>query len=132
MIKYRTAACTVFLMMKTLLFERCRRQCNLNKIINGKSVHLVGSSYTGKLRFSMHNLHTNLTSKQHWYCVHSISTDAAQIELHCTNYRQRFIEACSSNYGFHSSHSHETHLCWTARSRDIQYNISQYSTKKYV
>jgi hypothetical protein len=82
-----------------------------------KSVHLVGSFYIKKLRFlllslhtnltsthnlhtnltsthnlhtnltSTHNLHSNLTSKQQLYCVYSIKTDVAQIELKCTNYR---------------------------------------------
>jgi hypothetical protein len=36
MIKYRKAACTVFLMMNTCLFETCPRKCNWLKILMKK------------------------------------------------------------------------------------------------
>jgi len=45
MIKYRKAACTVFLMMNTQFFETCRRQYNWIKSLTKKGVRFVGSSY---------------------------------------------------------------------------------------
>jgi hypothetical protein len=44
-IKYRKAACTVFLTLNTKLFETYRRQYSWIKSLMTKSVHFVGSSY---------------------------------------------------------------------------------------